>query len=286
MAAVPASLKLVQPYFKVAKEYEKRDPVVAYYCRLYAVQKGIKTDSKSKEGKSFLFQQMDLLEKCKKEFGHEEAITSEIMGQTYMDEKATQLFLWADTEDRAARFNRNVVKSFYTASLLYDTLAQFGEPSEEAVQRQKYSKWKATYINKCLKDGTAPVPGPPGGDDAAGLGDEFGFSDMQAPPPSHPSSGESGHPPDPHQTGYPFSNQPPAQPPSYHQPSVPAATHQPAPPEPHPSTSDTGSSSGITSEDLDKAQKCCRYAQSALQYEDVKTAVDNLQKALAILQPH
>lgn len=67
---------------------------------------------------------------------------------------------------------------------------------------------------------------------------------------------------------------------------MPASTHQPTPPEPEPSSSDTASSSGISSQDFDKAQKFCRYAQSALQYEDVTTAVDNLQKALAILQPH
>jgi hypothetical protein len=29
---LPASLKSIQPYLKVAKEYEKRDPIVAYYC--------------------------------------------------------------------------------------------------------------------------------------------------------------------------------------------------------------------------------------------------------------
>jgi hypothetical protein len=35
----------------------------SFLGRLHAVQKGIKTDSKSKEGKTFLLQQMDNLEK-------------------------------------------------------------------------------------------------------------------------------------------------------------------------------------------------------------------------------
>jgi len=37
LAGLPPSLKVIQPYLKVAKEYEKRDPIVAYYCE-YTVQ--------------------------------------------------------------------------------------------------------------------------------------------------------------------------------------------------------------------------------------------------------
>lgn len=31
--AVPVSLKAISPYLKTAQEYDKRDPVVAYYCK-------------------------------------------------------------------------------------------------------------------------------------------------------------------------------------------------------------------------------------------------------------
>ena len=30
---VPASLKAISPYMKTAQEYDKRDPVVAYFCK-------------------------------------------------------------------------------------------------------------------------------------------------------------------------------------------------------------------------------------------------------------
>lgn len=33
MAAPPASLKGVQTYLKTAQEYDKRDPVLGYYCK-------------------------------------------------------------------------------------------------------------------------------------------------------------------------------------------------------------------------------------------------------------
>jgi hypothetical protein len=32
-ANVPASLKVIQPFLKLAKEYETRDPVVAYWSK-------------------------------------------------------------------------------------------------------------------------------------------------------------------------------------------------------------------------------------------------------------
>lgn len=39
----------------------------------------------------------------------------------------------------------------------------------------------------------------------------------------------------------------------------------------------------LSPQDFTKAQKYCKYAGSALQYEDVSTAVQNLQKALKLL---
>lgn len=46
----------------------------------------------------------------------------------------------------------------------------------------------------------------------------------------------------------------------------------------------TQPSSTLSPEDSEKAQKYCRFAASALQYEDVKTAIENLHKALALLE--
>lgn len=35
-----------------------------------------------------------------------EAVSDDVVAQLYIDEKALQLFLWADTEDRAAKFSK------------------------------------------------------------------------------------------------------------------------------------------------------------------------------------
>lgn len=57
-------------------------------------------------------------------------------------------------------FRRNVVKSYYTAGMIYDILLTFGESGEEASHNRKYAKYKAAYIHNCLKNGETPIPGP------------------------------------------------------------------------------------------------------------------------------
>ena len=53
----------------------------------------------------------------------------------------------------------------------------------------KYAKWKAVEIDRCLKTGVTPTPGPPGGieDDEFGTigegGGEYDPNDVQQPPP-------------------------------------------------------------------------------------------------------
>ena len=231
---------------------------------------------------------MDLLEKSKQSHVNQEAVTNDVVAQAHLESKGVQLFLWADTEDRAGRFNKNVVKSFYAACLIFDILTVFGELNDEIIAQRKYAKWKAAYINNCLKKGEMPIPGPIGEDnDDAQLPSTSGGptttglpypeeppSNMPNLPPSvvYPPSGVTGH-------TVPTSQYPP-QPQSY-----PATNTQPAPADPSPSSKPL-SSSGFQLEPMDytKAQKYCKYASSALQYEDVPTAIDNLQKALTLLR--
>ncbi|XP_078372600.1 vacuolar protein sorting-associated protein VTA1 homolog [Oculina patagonica] len=231
---------------------------------------------------------MNLFLQTKKELSSQgyEAVTDDVVAQIYIDEKALQLFLWADTEDRAAKFNKNVVKSFYTASL-------FRFFNLQASHHCKYAKWKAAYIHKCLKTGETPVPGPAGGDDDF-TGEAEGGA---APYPPYPTNTQQppGYPPYPTNTAgapgqfpsQPFTPNQPSYPtppgqPSVHQPPPPAAAAHPA--APAASVVPTQPSSTLSPEDSEKAQKYCRFAASALQYEDVKTAIDNLHKALALLE--
>ncbi|XP_051952332.1 vacuolar protein sorting-associated protein VTA1 homolog [Xyrauchen texanus] len=296
--AVPPQLKAIQHLLRTAQEHDKRDPVIAYYCRLHAMQTGMKLDSKTPECRKFLVKLMDQLEMMKKELSDNESISQEVVGNAHVENYAVKMFLYADNEDRSGRFHKNMIKSFYTASLLFDVLSVFGELSEENIQQTKYAKWKAAYIHNCLKNGETPQAGPIGMEEEA-YDDEFGAEGggpsiaPQGPPQFQPSFHD--HP----------TNQPPTSnfsniliPPGSHAPAntpadIPPPEVQPVKPVPVPRAMPAVDPSllnntqegdvRLTPEDFTRAQKYCKYAGSALQYEDVATAIQNLQKALKLL---
>nr|KAG5699358.1 hypothetical protein BaRGS_008266 [Batillaria attramentaria] len=107
-------------------------------------------DKKSPEARQFLVGLMDYLESVKKQHS-DEAIHNEVVGQAHMENYALKVFLYADNEDRAGRFNKNVVKSFYTAGMLFDVLSTFGEISEDLTAQHyqkalKYCKYASSSL--------------------------------------------------------------------------------------------------------------------------------------------
>uniref|UniRef100_A0A4W5P167 Vesicle (multivesicular body) trafficking 1 n=1 Tax=Hucho hucho TaxID=62062 RepID=A0A4W5P167_9TELE len=197
--ALPPQLKAIQHYLRTAQEHEKRDPVVAYYCRLYAMQTGMKLDSKTPECRKFLVKLMDQLETMKKELTDNDSITHEVVGNAHIENYALKMFLYADNEDRSGIFHKNMIKSFYTSSLLLDVLSVFGELSEENIQHRKYARWKATYIHNCLKSGETPHAGPAGYEEETydeeygaegGGGPSSQSAQPQSPPHSQPGFGD------------------------------------------------------------------------------------------------
>ena len=59
----------VKPYFKYAMDLSKSVPIVAYYCKLYAVTKGLdlmkKAGGDNKEVKAYLMTELQDLERMK-----------------------------------------------------------------------------------------------------------------------------------------------------------------------------------------------------------------------------
>uniref|UniRef100_A0A8C5Q3J2 Vacuolar protein sorting-associated protein VTA1 homolog n=1 Tax=Leptobrachium leishanense TaxID=445787 RepID=A0A8C5Q3J2_9ANUR len=283
---LPQQFKSLQHHLRTAQEHDKRDPVVSYYCRLYAMQTGMKIDSKSPECRKFLSKLMDQLESLKKQLGDCESITQEIVGSAHVENYALKMFLYADNEDRAGRFHKNMIKSFYTASLLLDTLSVFGELTEENVQHRKYARWKATYIHNCLKNGETPQSGPianvnveetsyPGPARSSstyqpGNMPNDNYGGIHIPPGAHAPANTPAEVP--HNTGVESNTI--VQPTPQNLPSVDPSLYNSKPP---------AGDARLTPEDYARAQKYCKYAGSALQYEDVGTAVQNLQKALKLL---
>uniref|UniRef100_T1HAM6 Vacuolar protein n=1 Tax=Rhodnius prolixus TaxID=13249 RepID=T1HAM6_RHOPR len=288
----PASLKQIQHYLKAATEHETRDPVVSYWCRLFALQTALKIDKKSDEAKVLLVKLMDWLEMEKKAQSNNEAITNDIAAQAHVENYSLKLFMWADEQDRNGVFNKNVVKAFYTAGVLMDVLSLFGEQSEDIVANCKYAKWKAAYIHNCLKNGETPIPGPVGEnpeDNVGASGSSFvpGTNSNEA---NESITSEEKTPNEPASNDIEFAKFPAG-------PPAPTEITQPVmeiynPDTPTPSNVTTlseGLMATVTGVKLDpsqvtKAQKYCKFAASALNYDDVGDAVNYLHKALRLLE--
>ncbi|KAK9673843.1 hypothetical protein RND81_12G193300 [Saponaria officinalis] len=152
--------KLLLPYLQRADELFKHEPLVAYYCRLYAMEKGLKipqserTDTTNKILVSLIKQ----LEKDKK------SLNLSPDDHLHVEGFALNVFAKADKQDRAGRADLNTAKTFYAASIFFEILHQFGELAPGIEQKQKYALWKAADIRKAIKEGRKPVAGPPGGE--------------------------------------------------------------------------------------------------------------------------
>ncbi|KAK0172052.1 hypothetical protein PV328_005421 [Microctonus aethiopoides] len=269
---VPASMKSIQHYLKIATEHDARDPVVAYWARLYAAQTALGiSKKKSQEENIFLVKLMNWLEETKKELHDNEAISNDVAAQAHLENWALKLFLYADKNDRASNFSKNVVQSFYTAGLLYDVLTIFGELSEEASQNRKYAKWKAAYIHNCLKNGDSPIPGP--------INQDNDISQSKPEPTPPPNTNSFGFPSVPNNSSDSNINPASSVIPSY--PNLPSTPPTPQIPSNIP-TPQSGSVS-LNPDQMQKAQKYIKWAGSAINYDDIPTAVNNLQKALHLL---
>ena len=60
-----------------------------------------------------------------------DAVVNEVVASAHIENYAMKLFLYADKSDRAGNFTKSVVKSFYSAGILFDVMQCFGEVTPE-----------------------------------------------------------------------------------------------------------------------------------------------------------
>lgn len=174
-----------------------------------------------------------------------------------------------------------MIKAFYTAGILMDILEQFGDQPDDIIEKKKYAKWKAAYIHNCLKSGDKPTAGGP---------DEHLKNVIDISKGDEEESTQNDLVISPHIPNDPGYNLPtgPAPASSPVTPVVPTepqiSTPQLEPVTPSVSTPAVQTNGNPGPEQIQKAQKYCKYATSALNYDDVKTAIENLNKALNLLQ--
>ncbi|KND01035.1 uncharacterized protein SPPG_04128 [Spizellomyces punctatus DAOM BR117] len=299
----PDELKFVNAYLQRAQELQTKEPIVAYYCKYYAAKLAIDKGGKSKEAQLFLLGLMDELEQDRKNISGNEAVTNDVVGYAHIENFALRIFTNADNEDRQGRASKKTAKTFLASSIFLELLKVFGEIDTEVQDKIRYAKFKAADIIKALREGRTPTPGMPGEQPPES-------AQPTAPPEPHPNfgtpydpsytptqptfdanvshSGEasyaspSSHCPS-HQTPFTGSETRP-----YVHPSAPSAGsghHSPSPAPASPSSLAPKGSFEVNYKTVQAAQKHSRFAISALQYDDIPTAIDNLEQALALLRP-
>ncbi|KAJ8978504.1 hypothetical protein NQ317_002407 [Molorchus minor] len=300
---VPPEVKPLAHLLKLAEDHDERNIVVAYWARMSACLLALRLvpGKKSPATAELIRKLLDWLEKTKQANQDNEGITSETTAQALIEEYALSLFEHGDQQDKAEIFNKNTVKTFYTTGMLMDVLDQFGPLADDLKEKRKYAKWKAAYIHNCLKAGEIPLPGPPRPPNDPGTGNQeelasyqrytgpipFGTEGLNKLPTTTPDENIGLNLPKPDDN---FSHAPASSP-----ITPPVAPQQPAPFSPPPTIASgppatillpapAGGQESLTPEQIQKAQKYCKFATSALNYDDVKSAIENLHKALNLLQ--
>jgi len=276
LANVPPSLKVISPYIKTAIELYKTKPVVAYHCFIYSMRIGLKSNYKTDgSAKTYLYTLMDYVETLKSTLCQnpelEDSVKNDMEGQLLVESAACEYFDWADGQDRNGNFSRKVIKSFYISQLLFNVLTIFNEEvSDKNKSLQKYASWKAIYIKQCLAKGEKPIPGP--------------LNDEDEDQPSTSTNNQQ-----PTDSSFDMTNQPASQNQTPQNQTPQAAprsnfVEQPFQPEERSKPAVTSEGISLNYSDYAEAQKLCKYAGSALSYEDTTTAINYLEKCLHLLK--
>ncbi|RCH90170.1 hypothetical protein CU097_011928 [Rhizopus azygosporus] len=268
---IPPELKYITPYIQRGQELLSREPVVAYYAQYYAAKLAISRGPRTKETNEYLSHLLESLETQKKSLGDNEAVTNDLVGYAHIENFALKIFLNADNEDRAGKASKKTAKTFLAASVFLELLKTFGDIDSEVEAKIKYAKWKATDIMKALREGRQPTAGPPI-DESEQQEQVPSISEFPSPPSNFtaPLPSANSQLPD-----VPTAPAAPVVPAVTAPPPVPAAAPAPAPiPSSLPVQSpvSTMTVAEVSSVDISHAQKCAKWAISALNFEDIITA--------------
>ena len=126
---------------------------MAYYCRVFAMEEGLKVSGKSNELVSLLGSLMETLERTKPDA----KLVSPEEDSAYCENFALRIFAKADALDRRDGSERTAAKTakmLYVASVFFEILHQFpGAVDEDTLAKQRYAAWRAGELSACAREG-------------------------------------------------------------------------------------------------------------------------------------
>lgn len=148
---------------------------------------------------------------------------------------------------------------------------------QQTAQKIKYAKFKAVDIVKSLRTGSKPATGPPVGDSTSQV-----HPDIKTLGPVAPSAPLEAHLESKPDVSVSIESTPNIQ-------KAPTSAEESSKASPKVITSTSVPQekefNEVNAKIILQAGKHAKFAQSALLYDDIKTAVENLEKALALLKP-
>ncbi|KAI3652509.1 hypothetical protein MP228_001934 [Amoeboaphelidium protococcarum] len=312
----PAQLKQLGPFLQRSQELQSRAPVVSYYCKYYAAKMGLAVKDRDKDSTQYLVKLLDQLESEKSTLCQNEEfaqiMTNDDLAYEHISDFALKIFYQADAVDRKSALNspdkpppKSIAPTFLAANIFMQVLSVFGQTDPSVDEKIKYSKWRAAEISKAVKE-NRPASKPTSLDDevldlaqdldqaaASDQGassqnvDSFDSSSMhkqQSSQSSLPQSPTAFNQQQQSYSGRSFQQQPIS--PASQKLNTPGSASRP--------TSQTSFNAPPTYNNVipvvldpsvsDQAVKHCRYVISALQYDDLPTAIRNLEEALSLLK--
>ncbi|KAK9372564.1 Vta1 like-domain-containing protein [Lipomyces chichibuensis] len=156
--APPPSLKFITNFVKRANELENSDPVISYYCKYYAIEEALaaKVHQTDPSAAEYITNLLDAVEKDKSNLNDRDTITDEMVGQAYVERFATRVFANADKDIINKKVTRTTAPNLLAASNFLELLKLFGDPDQGLLDRIKYCKFHAARILKSYASGEDP----------------------------------------------------------------------------------------------------------------------------------
>lgn len=171
---VPVELVCIKQHIAKSVELQQHNPAISYFCKFYAAKLALAVPNRSDDTvNQYLETLIESLEEDKKVLGDNEIIKNNLVGRTYLEDFALKIFINADNAYRAGNATVSTAKAFLASSVFLDTLNLFKEKNNntqdsqsedldfdysEIQEKIRYAKYKAAEILRALKEGKKPIP--------------------------------------------------------------------------------------------------------------------------------
>eukprot|EP01013_Petalomonas_cantuscygni_P014767 TRINITY_DN3026_c0_g1_i1.p1 TRINITY_DN3026_c0_g1~~TRINITY_DN3026_c0_g1_i1.p1 ORF type:complete len:429 (-),score=52.77 TRINITY_DN3026_c0_g1_i1:158-1264(-) len=176
--AVPDKLRgsKIALYVALADRLQSREAVVAHWCRMHSIAKGLKEGVADDPSCGTFLE--ELMKRCEADNNQLQPSNDAVRNQQSVIDFARRLFDSADDKERQNIGTREVACLFLDAGLLFEVATYFGELDADTEQKRKYAFAKAVAIQSAIKQGVpyqraedAPIERAGGGMATDGAGD-------------------------------------------------------------------------------------------------------------------